>query len=146
VKKSEASHHRISGSRAYRLGAMAIRCLIVDDSPQFARAAAELLGDEGIDVLGIATGGDEAVRCARELRPDLALVDIDLGLETGWDVAARLRAGEEDALVRAVILISTYAEAEFAELIAASAAIGFLAKTELSADAITALVGEASQA
>ena len=120
---------------------MAIRCLIVDDSPRFAQTALEVLEEDGIDVLGVAAGGEEAVRLARELRPDLALVDIDLGAENGLDVARRLRADEHGALAGAVILISTHAEEEFAELIAASPAVGFLAKAELSADAIEALLG-----
>jgi CheY-like chemotaxis protein len=119
---------------------MAIRCLIVDDSPHFAQVAVELLEEEGIDVLGIAAGGEEAVRLARDLRPDLALVDIDLGGDNGLTVAGRLCGTEHRGLVEAVILISTHAEEEFAELIAASPAVGFLAKSELSADAIKALL------
>jgi CheY-like chemotaxis protein len=125
---------------------MAIRCLIVDDSPRFTQVAVELLEEEGIDVLGVAAGGEEAVRLARDLRPDLALVDIELGDENGLDVACRLSAGEHGGLAGAVILISTHAEEEFAELIAASPAVGFLAKSDLSADAITALLGRPEHA
>lgn len=124
---------------------MPIRCLIVDDSAQFAQVAGEVLEEEGIDVLGVAAGGDEAVRLARDLRPDLALVDIDLGEENGLTVARRLRAGDHGGLAAAVILISTHAEEEFAELIAASPAVGFLAKAELSADAIEALLRRPAQ-
>jgi DNA-binding NarL/FixJ family response regulator len=121
---------------------MAIRCLIVDDSPRFAQAATELLEDEGIEVVGVAAGGDEAVRLAREQRPDLALVDIDLGHESGLDIASRLCASGPGGLAKAVILISTHAEEQFSELITASPAIGFLAKADLSADAITALISQ----
>jgi CheY-like chemotaxis protein len=122
-----------------------LRCLIVDDSAQFARVAAELLQEEGIDVLGVAAGGDEAVRLACDLRPDVALVDIELGDESGLTVACCLCAGERGGPAGAVILISTHAEEEFAELIAASPAVGFLAKTELSADAIEALLHRPAQ-
>ena len=124
---------------------MAIRCLIVDDNRRFAQTATEILEEDGIDVLAVAPGGNEAVRLARELRPDLALVDIDLGGESGLDVARRLRADEPAALVGAVILISTHAQEEFAELIAASPAVGFLAKAELSADGIEVLLGRRGQ-
>jgi CheY-like chemotaxis protein len=124
---------------------MAIRCLIVDDNPRFAQTAREVLQDDGIEVLAVASGGNEAVRLARELRPDLALVDIDLGSESGLDVACRLRSDEPGALADAVILISTHAHEEFAELIAASAAVGFIAKAELSADAIEALLSRPAQ-
>ncbi len=119
---------------------MAIRCLIVDDNPRFAQTAQEVLQEDGIDVVAVASGSNEAVRLARELRPDLALVDIDLAGESGLDVACRLRADEPGALADAVILISTHAQVEFAELIAASPAVGFIAKAELSADAIEALL------
>lgn len=124
---------------------MAIRCLIVDDNQRFAQTARELLEEDGIDVLAVAGGGEEAVRLARELRPDLALVDIDLGGESGLDVAFRLRADEPEALADAVILISTHAQDEFAELIAASPAVGFIAKAELGADSIDALLGRPAQ-
>jgi CheY-like chemotaxis protein len=119
---------------------MAIRCLIVDDNRRFAQTARELLQEDGIDVLAVAGGGEEAVRLARKLRPDLALVDIDLDGESGLDVARRLRADEPGALADAVILISTHAQEEFAELIAASPAVGFIAKAELGADTIDALL------
>jgi CheY-like chemotaxis protein len=125
---------------------MAIRCLIVDDNLRFAQTAQEILQEEGIDVLAVAAGGQDAVRLARELRPDLALVDIDLGADNGLAVAQRLRAAEQGPLAEAVILISTHAEEEFAELIAASPAVGFLAKAELSADAIEALLTRPEQA
>jgi two-component system, NarL family, nitrate/nitrite response regulator NarL len=122
---------------------MAIRCLIVDDSLRFAQAATELLMDEGMDVVGWAASGDEALRLAYELRPELALVDIELGGESGLELAGRLCTGEGGALARAVILISTHAQDEFAELIALSPALGFLAKSDLSADAISALLSNA---
>lgn len=122
---------------------MPIRCLIVDDSAQFAQVARELLEEEGIDVVGVAAGGDEAVRLARDLRPDLALVDIDLDGENGMTVAGRLYAGEQVGFAGAVILISTHAEEQFAELIAASPAVGFIGKAELSSGAIEALLRRA---
>ena len=124
---------------------MAIRCLIVDDNPRFAQTAREVLQEEGIDVLAVAASGEEAIRIAHELRPDLALVDIDLGAENGLAVTQRLHAAEHGPLAEAVILISTHAEQEFAELIAASPAAGFIAKADLSADAIAALLTRSAQ-
>ncbi len=124
---------------------MAIRCLIVDDNQRFAQTARELLQEDGIDVLAVAGGGEEAVRLARELRPELALVDIDLVGESGLAVARRLREDEPGALADAVILISTHAQEEFAELIAASPAVGFITKAELGADAIDALLRPAQE-
>src|SRR6266568_2398048 len=67
-----------------------LTCLIVDDSPQFFEAARQLLADDGITVVGFAATSDQAVSETLALRPDVALVDVDLGGESGFDVAQRL--------------------------------------------------------
>ena len=67
-----------------------MRCVIVDDNLGFLHAARLLLEQEGLQVVGVATSGDEALRAVTELRPDVTLVDIDLGGESGFDVARRL--------------------------------------------------------
>ena len=118
---------------------MSLRCLIVDDSSEFLAAARRLLEQEGLVVAGTASSGDEAVRRAGELRPDVTLVDIDLGNESGFDVTRLLAAAPGTAAGR-LILISTHDEDEFAELIEASPAVGFLPKAALSAHAIQTLV------
>src|SRR5262249_49313575 len=118
---------------------MSLRCLIVDDSPRFGEEARSLLEQEGISVVGVAASGDEAVRLSEALRPDLALVDISLGAESGFDVAQRLVDGSKGE-PPAVIFISTYDEREFSGRIAARPAVGFIAKTELSAERIRQLV------
>jgi DNA-binding NarL/FixJ family response regulator len=120
-----------------------MRCLIVDDSPRFLDAARALLERQGMTVVGVASTGVEAVRQAEALRPDVTLVDIDLGGESGFEVARRLRRDAGVAASR-VILISTHAEADYAELIAASPVVGFLPKSTLSAGAIRALLAGGS--
>ena len=123
---------------------MKIRCLIVDDSSSFLEAAQVLLEREGLSVAGVASSGAEALSRAAELRPDVVLVDISLGEESGFELARRLVANAEDG-GSTVILISTHTEADFADLIAASPAIGFLPKSELSADAIRRMVNGCSR-
>jgi CheY-like chemotaxis protein len=117
-----------------------LRCLIVDDSPRFLDAARGLLQRQGITVVGVASTGVEALQQAERLRPDVILVDIDLGGQSGFEVVRRLRRVANLARSR-VILISTHAELDFADLIAASPAVGFLAKSALSAGAIRDLLG-----
>ena len=117
-----------------------MRCLIIDDSPDFLDAARRLLQQEGIAVAGVGSSGDEAVRLARELRPDVTLIDIDLGIEDGIAVAHRLAASDGQPAGK-LILISTHGEDEFGDLISSSPAIGFVAKSELSANAIRTLTG-----
>lgn len=123
---------------------MKLRCLIVDDSSSFLEAAQALLEREGLSVAGVASSGGEALSRAAELRPDVVLVDISLGKESGFEVASRLVENSEDG-GSTVILISTHAEVDFADLIATSPAIGFLPKSELSADAIRRMVNGRSR-
>ena len=120
---------------------MALHCLIVDDNPRFVEEARSLLEHEGISVVGVAASGDEAVRLAETLGPDLALVDISLGEESGFDVAHRL-VGGSNSRAPAVIFVSTYDEREFSSRIAASSALGFIAKTALSAESIRRLIAD----
>jgi DNA-binding NarL/FixJ family response regulator len=118
------------------------RCVIVDDNPDVLRAASDLLEGEGISVVGIAATGDEAVSLVEELEPDVVLVDIDLGPESGFELTRRLVQSFEAARSR-VILISTHDQADYGNLIAASPAIGFLPKSDLSATAIRRLLARA---
>jgi DNA-binding NarL/FixJ family response regulator len=113
--------------------------LIVDDHQPFLDAALLLLEREGLSVVGTAHTGAEARRAVNVLRPDVVLVDVSLGEESGFDVARSLLADEIGAGM-IVVLISTRAEGELAELIAESPAAGFLTKAELSAKAIRLIV------
>jgi len=117
-----------------------MRLLLVDDSPHFVQAARGLLERQGLTVVGVAAHGAEALRQARALRPDVTLVDIDLGGESGFELARRLHQ-EAGLAPGELILISIHDPDDFAELIAASPAGGFLSKSDLSAAAILGLLG-----
>ena len=120
---------------------MPLRCLLVDDNDAFLKAASLLLEREGLTVVGVASSIAEALRQARALRPDVILVDIGLGNESGFTLARLLARDDQSA---DVILISTGAEADYVELITESPAVGFLAKSELSAWRIDRILGHAS--
>lgn len=120
---------------------MALRCVIVDDSPAFVATARSLLEREGLTVLGAAVNSADAVRLAAELRPDVVLVDIDLGPESGLELTRRLAHSPYPA-PPPVILISTYAEEDYADLLVDSPALGFIPKAALSAAAIRALLDD----
>jgi DNA-binding NarL/FixJ family response regulator len=121
---------------------VALRCLIVDDTRSFYEAARDLLEGQGVTVVGCASSASEAIQSVQELRPEVALVDIDLGADSGFDLARRL-ADDVDGDAPRVILISTHDEREFVKLIQSSPAVGFLAKTELSAERIYRLLEQA---
>jgi DNA-binding NarL/FixJ family response regulator len=114
---------------------MPLRCLIVDDSPGFREAMRALLEAQGLEVVGGAGSAAEAFAQIGELRPDVALIDIDLGGESGLALAQRVHDDAAYAVTK-VILISTHDEGDFADLIEATPAVGFLSKTELSAATI----------
>jgi CheY-like chemotaxis protein len=115
------------------------RCLIVDDNESFLAAVRVLLQREGLSVAAVASTYAEALGLFETLRPDVVLVDIFLGEESGLELARHLaQDGHGDAAT--VILISTQAEDDLADLIAASPAAGFLPKAELSAEAIRRIV------
>ncbi|MDQ1653803.1 MAG: hypothetical protein QOI35_3003, partial [Cryptosporangiaceae bacterium] len=112
-----------------------LRCLLVDDSPRFVAAARGVLESEGIAVVGVARTCAEALQHVQELRPDVTLLDIDLGGESGFEVARQLHGTGRIDPCR-VILISTHSGQDYAELIAASPTAGFLSKSDLSAGAV----------
>jgi CheY-like chemotaxis protein len=120
-------------------------CLIVDDNASFLEAARILLEREGLSVAGVASTGADALRQVEALHPDVVLVDVFLGEESGLDLTKRL---VQDGVVHEapVILISTHSRADLEDLITASPAAGFLSKAELSASAIRAIVGDSSAA
>lgn len=120
---------------------MPSRCLLVDDNDAFLETASLLLQREGVTVVGVASTIAQALRQARALRPDLILVDIGLGDESGFDLAQLLA---RDGLNAEVILISTGAEEDYAEMIDDSPAAGFLPKSDLSLHGISQILGQAS--
>ena len=115
-----------------------LRCLIVDDNASFLEAASILLQRQGIAVVGVASTTTAALRQTRQLLPDVVLVDIMLGDESGFDLAQSLADMDSGGI--AVILISTQEESDFADLIEAAPVAGFVPKSELSASAIRRLI------
>lgn len=121
---------------------MSLSCLIVDDSEEFLASATRLLSLQGVRVVGSVSSGGEALTLADALRPDVTLVDIELGDEDGIELARRLTSA---APSKHVILISLRDRGELSELIAGSGAIGFLRKDVLGAQAVADLIGRRGQ-
>lgn len=110
-----------------------LRCVIVDDDEAFLNVAQALLERDGVTVAGVAGSSAEAVQWVRALRPDVVLIDIRLGQESGFDAARQLASNGQST---PLIMISTYAAADYADLIAESPVAGFVHKAELSVAAI----------
>jgi DNA-binding NarL/FixJ family response regulator len=117
---------------------VALRYLIVDDSEEFLASATRLLNSQGVDVAGTASTRSDALRLVRELAPDVALVDIDLGDEDGFELTEELAAQSPSTRV---VLISAYDRDELGDLVAGSPAVGFVPKRALGAAALEGLLG-----
>jgi CheY-like chemotaxis protein len=113
------------------------RVLIVDDSSEFLGTARRVLGSGGLEVVGTASTGDEVLREGKFHDVDVILVDVDLGAESGFDVAERLRQATDRL---PIVLISGHSRQDLQELIDASPAIGFVTKSQLTAEAIIDLL------
>jgi len=111
--------------------------VIVDDHPGFRSQARALLEAEGFDVVGEADDGVSALAAVNRLRPRVVLLDIQLPDIDGFEVAERLaRAGDPPA----VVLVSTRGVSAYRRRLARSPARGFISKSELSGNALAALV------
>ncbi|TWF81207.1 response regulator receiver domain-containing protein [Pseudonocardia hierapolitana] len=132
--ESRGAQDRAGGGTRVRRG------VIVDDNEQFLAVARDHLSRGGLQIVGTAMNQAEALRQADALHPDVVLVDIGLGGESGFEVARRLVA-DVPGLGSSVVLISTRDEEDLADLIAASPAIGFIPKNLLSVRAIESLLG-----
>jgi CheY-like chemotaxis protein len=118
-----------------------LRCLLVDDSPQFLAAASKLLEGQGLAVAGVASTSAEALARVQELEPDVTIVDVELKGESGFDLAWQL-AATSDGASRCTVLTSTHSESDLAELVAVTPVLGFISKDELSAGAIRDLLAD----
>lgn len=92
-------------------------------------------------MVGTVATAAECLRAVQELDPDLILVDVDLGADSGLALAARLvKAGWS------VIFVSSHAAEDYAELVAGTDALGFIPKSELCRDAIEAILSRSDGA
>lgn len=114
---------------------MALRLLLVDDDARFRAVARRALAGEGLELVGEAADGHEALRLTAALAPDVVLLDIGLPDLDGQEVARRLAARGGPP----VILISSR-DADYGARVARGLARGFIAKNALSAEAVLELV------
>ena len=116
---------------------MSVKVLIVDDQEPF-REAARMVVDatDGFEVVGEAITGESSVEMARELAPDLVLMDVNLPGIDGLEATRQILADHASRIV--VLLLSTYEEAEFGPRIAECGAAAFISKSAFGPDRLEA--------
>lgn len=119
---------------------MPIRCLVVDDQPEFLETVRPLLDRQGISVVGVAANSAQAIERAVYLQPDVVLIDVHLGEESGLQLASRIAAFDQAGSPR-VILISTYPKDDLVGALPTGSRIEFVSKTDLSATTIRTALG-----
>ena len=117
---------------------MRMSVLLVDDHPTFRATARLLLESEGYDVIGEAEDGESAVARARELNPQLVLLDVNLPDTDGFEVARAIVAAMADP--PAIVLISSREASDFGPRVLSSGALGFIAKDDLCRERIASLL------
>jgi DNA-binding NarL/FixJ family response regulator len=121
---------------------MTVRVLIVDDQEPF-RLAARMVVDatDGFEVVGEAESGEASVEMARELSPDLVLMDVNLPGINGLDATRQILAERADPVI--VLLLSTYEEEEYAPRAAECGAAAYIPKAAFGPDRLEAAWADA---
>jgi DNA-binding NarL/FixJ family response regulator len=118
------------------------RILIVDDHADFRAWARALLELQGYAVVGEAADGRSAIAAVRALRPEVVLLDIRLPDMDGFEVTRRM---SREGSTSAIVLVSSRDATDYGRQLAASGALGFIAKAELSASTLEAVLGGESR-
>jgi DNA-binding NarL/FixJ family response regulator len=112
---------------------MPVRVLIVDDQEPFRMAARAVVeATDGFEVAGEAETGEDSVQRARELNPDLVLMDVNLPGIDGLEATRQILAEAEGRVV--VLLVSTYEAEEYAPRAAEVGAASYISKSEFEPD------------
>jgi two-component system nitrate/nitrite response regulator NarL len=120
--------------------AVPTRVLVADDHPAYRRGVVRALERAGLEVVAQADDGAAALALARELAPDVALLDLRMPEASGSEVAAALRA--EGSPTRVVVL-SAYIEPEVVSAALSAGVYGYLSKDASRAAIVWAVAAAA---
>lgn len=115
---------------------MPIRILLADDHVIFRQGLRSLLEREGFQVAGEAADGQEAVRLARDLRPNVALLDLGMPLLNGLDAAREVVHVSPQTRV---ILLTMHSEDPYVYKALQAGIKGYVLKTQAAADLVRAI-------
>jgi two-component system nitrate/nitrite response regulator NarL len=121
---------------------MAVRVLIADDHLLFAEALRAILGgDRRIDVVGLAASGNEAVEKAKELEPDVVLMDISMPGLNGVDATRKIRATQKNVQV---VMVTGSDSRQDVDAARTAGAAGYVTKDRIAAELIGAIIEAAA--
>jgi two-component system, NarL family, invasion response regulator UvrY len=107
-----------------------VQVLVVDDQAPFRAAARAVIARiNGFELAGEATSGEDAVELVGTMRPDVVLMDINMGAMDGLEATKLITTAHPDTMV---ILISTYTESDMPPEARSCGAVAYVNKDELS--------------
>lgn len=112
-----------------------VRVLLVDDNDAMLARAQAVLAPR-CAIIGTAHDGLSAIEAARDLHPDVIVLDISMPGMTGLEVAYELRKARSTA---AVVFLTVHSEAELIDAARAAGGIGYVLKARLASDLMTAV-------
>lgn len=119
---------------------MSLRLLLVDDHRMLREGLRRSLEDEGLTVVGEASDGEEAVRLAGQLRPDVILMDVSMPVLDGVEATRRIVAAHPDQLV---VMLTMHADQDILEKALKAGAVGYLTK-DCSTDEVVGALNQAA--
>jgi len=106
-----------------------VKVFMVDDSPEVLQSVSQFLRETpGIEMVGVALSGEEALPQLAQVKPDVVLMDLSMPGMGGLEATRRIKAGATPALV---LLLSLYDAGLFADDVSACGADGYLGKAQI---------------
>ncbi len=112
-----------------------IRVLLADDHEAMLERVAGLLRTE-CDVVGTVTDGQQALEAARELKPDVLVLDISMPVMNGIETAHRLQEAGNPARI---VFLTVHDDADFAREAMEAGALGYVIKQRMASDLVAAI-------
>ncbi len=112
-----------------------LRVVVAEDEALIRLDLVEMLRDEGYDVVGQAGDGEEAVRLAEELRPDVVMLDVKMPVLDGISAAERITG----ARIAPVVMLTAFSQRELVERARDAGALAYLVKPFTQGDLVPAI-------
>jgi DNA-binding NarL/FixJ family response regulator len=119
----------------------AIRLLLADDHTMLREALRRAMEAAGLDVVGEAADGDDAVRLTAELHPDVVLMDVSMPVLDGVEATRRIHGEVPDV---AVVMLTMHADADIVARALSAGAVGYVVKDASMSDVVDAVKMAAS--